>query len=304
MVIDQVVRSASSIGRCPLASTSGVYGIVVAELHPLDLADFITAPVEDLHAFVDDCAAIRRDCIMWLSSVPLPALAAASKGEWTAAAAVPSAASPGLLDRRQHSSSSDSRVIGPTCLKVMMPLAFDHEGLRHAVDAPVDRDAVVGVGADPRRRDCRARRGTPPAFSGASLLVDAEERARRSRSFSALEQRMLVAAGDAPAGKDVDHRHLALERGRVEARRRPVPATAGSVKAGAGLSISTERTRLGSRFMLSANTATSADQHHQRQQEQGRCASSSRSLRSGGGCRLCFERREPRVRRGARPTTT
>ena len=72
----------------------------------------------------------------------------------------------------------------------------------------------------------------------------------------------------------------------LEAFTTPVPATAGKAKAGAGLLISTERTRLGSRSMFSANTATSPTSSSS--------GSTARRIRfnacsrpNGGGCPPC-----------------
>src|SRR3546814_2081600 len=94
----------------------------------------------------------------------------------------------------------------------------DDEGLRHAVDAPVDGNAAIPVGAGP---GVGIAQGIEPAC-GILGPVPVDEAMDRHDAFGAEphEERMLVAAGGAPGGKDIDQRDFALE---VSARQSPCP---------------------------------------------------------------------------------
>ena len=87
------------------------------------------------------------------------------------------------------------------------PVRVDDEGLRHAVDAPVDTDATVGVGAGARVGITEL--GKPGlGLPGLVLVVDSVNRNDVS-TRELCEQRMLVAARHAPGGEHVHERDLA-----------------------------------------------------------------------------------------------
>jgi hypothetical protein len=89
------------------------------------------------------------------------------------------------------------------------PVGTDDEGLRYPVHAPVDGDAAIAIGAGPR---VRIAEGIEPAggILGLVLIVDAVY--RHLLVPSELQQEwVLLPAGDAPRGEDIDQRDLAVE---------------------------------------------------------------------------------------------
>ena len=131
----------------------------------------------------------------------------------------------------------------------------DDVGLGHAVDAVVDADAAVGVEQRERRTGCRtapaspARRRACPCSSG-------RDRHHAACCAKLDQHRVLVAAGHAPRGPDVEQPDLAQQ---VLAAQRAVSGASsrGSLKAGAGLPISGEGTSRGLSFRPTARKPTS-----------------------------------------------
>ncbi len=90
----------------------------------------------------------------------------------------------------------------------------DDERLGHAIDAPLDRGAAVGVGADAAERVAVAAEEAPRVV-GRILVVDADE--LEALVLGELgQQRRFVVTGHAPGRPDIDEADLALERGGIE----------------------------------------------------------------------------------------
>src|SRR6187401_534016 len=83
----------------------------------------------------------------------------------------------------------------------------DDEGLGHAVDAEVDADAALDV---VERRVVRIAEAREPAVGVLALVLVVEAVERHDLLLRELdEERMLLAAGDAPGGPDVEDPDLA-----------------------------------------------------------------------------------------------
>src|ERR1043166_7495377 len=90
------------------------------------------------------------------------------------------------------------------------PLAIDNEGLRDAIDAPIDADPAV-IGADPRIRVAERR---DPRHRGILfvLVVDAVDRHALGRG-ERLQYGMLGAARRASRREGVDEADMPLQIG-------------------------------------------------------------------------------------------
>ena len=88
-------------------------------------------------------------------------------------------------------------------------MLVDHEGLGHAVDAPVDADAAVGVDDGELCTDRRAARATAWPSRVLVLVVEADD-GHDVRLRELDQQRVLDAARHAPRRPDVEQPHLAL----------------------------------------------------------------------------------------------
>src|SRR5450631_4147469 len=92
--------------------------------------------------------------------------------------------------------------------------APDHEGFRHAIDAPINRGAAVAVGADGAERIAVAAEKSAGVV-WCVLVVDADD--LQPLVLAQLGQkRRLVVTWYAPRGPDVDHADLALEHRGIE----------------------------------------------------------------------------------------
>src|SRR6266511_5479415 len=87
----------------------------------------------------------------------------------------------------------------------------DNEGLRNAVDSPINADSAVAIGAGARVRVAQCVE-PPRGVVGVVLVV---ETVNRNDTFGLKlhEHGMLLPARDAPRSKDIDQRHLADEIG-------------------------------------------------------------------------------------------
>jgi hypothetical protein len=99
-----------------------------------------------------------------------------------------------------------------------LAVAVDDEGFGHAIDAEVDRGPAVGVGADCRIRI--ALLAQKLAHVGGAVLIGEANESHPERLESPIsgdphQDRMLLAAWDAPGGEDIDDGHMVLAQIRV-----------------------------------------------------------------------------------------
>src|SRR6202042_1737485 len=92
--------------------------------------------------------------------------------------------------------------------------APDDESFRHAIDAPFDRGAAVGIDADNAERVAVAPEETPGIVGGV-LVIDADDLQPRVATKLS-QERGFVMAGHAPGRPDIDEGDLALENRRVK----------------------------------------------------------------------------------------